>query len=118
MVRPFRSFGSFLFLLTFILNLGAVMPLAAKAKAPVVEPTPEDDGQGADTADDTDLSQMSLENLANLDVKVTSSAKKPESLRNATSAIYVITQEDIHRSAARTLPDLLAMVPGLQVARQ
>jgi iron complex outermembrane receptor protein len=61
---------------------------------------------------------MSLEKLADLDVQVVSSAKKSESLRDATSAIYVITAEDIQRSSARTLPDLLAMVPGVQVARQ
>lgn len=118
MVRPFRSFGTFLFLLTFILNWGAAIPSVAKAKAPLVEPTPADDGETVDQTGSSDLSQMSLESLANLDVKVTSSAKKPESLRDATSAIYVITQEDIRRSSARTLPDLLAMVPGIQVARQ
>ena len=90
----------------------------AKEKA---SPTPENDiteeGDEPSSAP-ADLSQMSLEKLADLDVQVTSSAKKPESLRDATSAIYVITSEDIRRSGARDLPDLLAMVPGVQVARQ
>ncbi len=65
-----------------------------------------------------DLTAESLQQLMGLNVVVTSSAKKAESLRNATSAIYVITQDDIQRSGAQTVPDLLAMVPGVQVARQ
>ena len=65
-----------------------------------------------------DLTQVSLESLMGLNVVVTSSAKKAESLMNATSAIFVITQEDIQQSGARSIPDLLTMVPGVQVARQ
>ncbi|HVZ80246.1 MAG TPA: TonB-dependent receptor [bacterium] len=105
---------------TFILSLGWSFPHPAQAKK--AQPTSQtavnedDDADGGTTA--PDLSQMSLEKLADLDVTVTSSAKKSESLRDATSAIYVITAEDIRRSSARTLPDLLAMVPGVQVARQ
>lgn len=33
------------------------------------------------------------------------------------AAIYVITEEDIERSGQRTIPDLLRMVPGMEVAR-
>ncbi len=66
----------------------------------------------------TDLTSVSLESLAGLNVVVTSSSKKAESLREATSAIFVITTDDIRRSGAKTVPDLLAMVPGVQVARQ
>lgn len=33
------------------------------------------------------------------------------------AAIFVITQEDIHRSGAANIPDLLRMVPGLDVAQ-
>ncbi len=64
-----------------------------------------------------DLTNLSLESLAGLNVVVTSSAKKAESLRDATSAIFVITQEDIQRSGALHLADLLRMVPGLLVSR-
>jgi iron complex outermembrane receptor protein len=73
---------------------------------------------GVSVAPAQDLTAASLEQLMGLNVVVTSASKKAESLRNATSAIYVITQEDIRRSGAQTLPDLLAMVPGVQVARQ
>jgi len=65
-----------------------------------------------------DLTAMSLETLAGLNVQVVSASKKTESLRDATSAIFVITREDIRRSGAQHLADLLIMVPGVQVARQ
>src|SRR5581483_6624578 len=70
----------------------------------------DQDGSGPVSQSSQDLTQVSLENLAGMDVVVTSSSKKAESLRDATSAIYVITQEDIQRSGAKTLPDLLIMV--------
>ncbi len=65
----------------------------------------------------TDLTRLSLENLSGLNVTVTSSAKEKESLRDATSAIFVITQEDIHNSGLQHVADLLRMVPGLLVSR-
>ncbi len=65
-----------------------------------------------------DLTAVSLESLMGLNVVVTSASKKAESLRDATSAIFVITQDDIRHSGFKTIPDLLSMVPGVQVARQ
>lgn len=63
----------------------------------------------------TDLSEASLEQLIN--VKVTSVSKKEQNLFRAAAAIYVITQEDIRRSGATNIPDLLRIVPGVHVAR-
>ncbi len=60
------------------------------------------------------LKAMSLENLMQL--TVFSASKKPEQLSNVAAAMHVITREDIRRSGARTLPDLLRGVPGLSVA--
>jgi len=95
--------GIRLFLITVLsLTVASLLPDRALAEA----------GGGKD------LSEMSLENLAGLDVTVTSASKKAESLLGATAAIFVITQEDIQASGARTLPDLLFMVPGVQVNRQ
>jgi iron complex outermembrane receptor protein len=118
MSKLLSALGSWSFFIALILFLGTFpVPSLAKADPHATQQAADpDEGEGVTTAGD--LSRMSLESLANLDVKVTSSAKKSESLRDATSAIYVITQEDIRRSSARTLPDLLAMVPGVQVARQ
>src|SRR3989442_12670775 len=61
--------------------------------------------------DPTDLVEIDLENL--LDVAVTSASKKKQKLSAAAAAIYVITQEDIRRSGATSIPELLRMVPGL-----
>ena len=62
-----------------------------------------------------DLTQVSLENLMNMEV--TSVSKKEQKLSQVAAAIFVITQEDIRRSGATSIPDLLRMVPGLDVAQ-
>jgi iron complex outermembrane receptor protein len=62
------------------------------------------------------LKQLSIEEL--LDLEVTSVSKRPEKLSGAAAAIHVITAEDIRRSSATTIPDLLRGVPGLYVARE
>jgi len=63
----------------------------------------------------TDLTELSIEELMN--VEVTSVSKKPEKLSEAAAAVYVITQEDIRRSGATSIPEALRMAPGLHVAR-
>jgi iron complex outermembrane receptor protein len=62
-----------------------------------------------------DLTNLSLDQLMN--VEVTSVSKHEQKLFEAPAAIYVISQEDIRRSGITSIPDLLRMVPGLQVAR-
>src|SRR3990167_6451409 len=52
-----------------------------------------------------------------LNIEVTSAAKRGEPLFQTASAIFVITREDIRRSGATTIPDLLRIVPGLNVAQ-
>lgn len=56
-----------------------------------------------------------FEQLAN--IKVTSVGKREESLSHAAAAVHVITQGDIRRSGATSLPEVLRLAPGLQVAR-
>jgi iron complex outermembrane receptor protein len=62
-----------------------------------------------------DLTSLSVDELMN--VEVTSVSKKEEKLFQTAAAIFVITHEDIRRSGMTTVPDLLRMVPGLDVAR-
>ena len=69
---------------------------------------------GAQQKDD-DLASKSLEDLMN--TEVTSVSKKEQKLSQVAAAIFVITQEDIRRSGATNIPDLLRMVPGLDVAQ-
>ena len=62
-----------------------------------------------------DLSRLSLEELAN--VEITSVSKRPEALSGAPAAVYVISNDEIRLSGADTLPEALRLAPNLQVAR-
>jgi iron complex outermembrane recepter protein len=62
------------------------------------------------------LKQLSLEEL--MDLEVTSVSRREEPLGGAAAAIAVVTNEDVRRSGATTLPDALRLVPGLHVAQQ
>jgi iron complex outermembrane receptor protein len=62
-----------------------------------------------------DLTQVSIEDLMNLEV--TSVSKKEQKLSQVAAAIFVITPEDIRQSGATNIPDLLRMVPGMDVAQ-
>jgi iron complex outermembrane receptor protein len=61
----------------------------------------------------TDLTELSLDELMN--VEITSVSKKAEPLSGAAAAVYVLTGEEIRRSGATTLPDALRLVPGMFV---
>lgn len=62
-----------------------------------------------------DLTGLSLEQL--MDVKITSVAKKSQRVSQSAAAVHVITSEDIRRSGANSIPELLRTVPGLHVAK-
>jgi len=61
------------------------------------------------------LADLTLEQLSN--IEVTSVAGRAESLQEAAASIYVITGDEIRRSAATSLPEALRLAPNLQVAR-
>jgi hypothetical protein len=63
----------------------------------------------------TDLTSLQIEDLMNVDV--TSASKTEQKTSGVPAAIFVITQEDIRRSGTTNIPDLLRMVPGLDVAQ-
>jgi iron complex outermembrane receptor protein len=63
-----------------------------------------------------DLKQLNLEDLMN--VEVTSVARHAQKLLGAASAIQVITQEDIRRSGASSIPEALRLADNLQVAQK
>src|ERR1700728_327781 len=62
-----------------------------------------------------DLTALKIEDLMNVDV--TSASKREQKLSQVPAAIFVITAEDIRRSGATNIPDLLRMAPGLEVAQ-
>ena len=63
--------------------------------------------------------EVSLEQLEAVlsDIDVTTVSKRSEKASQTAAALYVIRQEDIAKSGAENIPDLLRMVPGLQVAQ-
>ncbi|MEP6791823.1 MAG: TonB-dependent receptor plug domain-containing protein, partial [Ramlibacter sp.] len=61
------------------------------------------------------LADLSLEQLSN--VEVTSVSKRVQRLADVAGSVYVISQEDIRRSGATSLPEALRLAPNLQVAR-
>lgn len=61
------------------------------------------------------LTELSLEELGN--VMVDSVSKQPEELWRAPVAISVLTRDQIRRSGLTALPEVLRLVPGVEVAR-
>ncbi len=62
-----------------------------------------------------DLTRLSLEELSM--VEVTSVSRRPEALGDAAAAIFVISAQDIRRSGAASLPEVLRLAPNLNVQR-
>lgn len=71
--------------------------------------------QAAAQEHQVDLTKESMQDLMN--IEVTSVSKREQRLSQTASAVFVITEEDIQRSGATNIPDLLRMVPGLNVAQ-
>lgn len=77
-------------------------------------------GTRADGADEWirtpgELKKLSLEDL--MDQKVLLAGRQPGRLSGSPTAITVISQEDIRRSGATSLPEALRLAPNLQVAQ-
>ena len=68
---------------------------------------------------DMDIEQLRKTSVAapSFDVEVTSVAKHESTVGKSPAAIFVISQEMIRRSGCTSIPDLLRMVPGMDVAR-
>jgi iron complex outermembrane receptor protein len=62
-----------------------------------------------------DLTKLEIEDLMN--IEITSASRKEQRVLDVPAAIFVITRDDIRRSGMTSIPDLLRMVPGVNVAR-
>jgi len=69
-------------------------------------------------SDTIQLAKLSWEELFDLEVipVVTSVSRKPEKASMSPAAVFVLTSEDIRRSGATSVPDVLRLVPGLMVS--
>jgi iron complex outermembrane receptor protein len=70
----------------------------------------------ASAEEQPDLSNLSIEQLA--EIKVTSASKQAEPLSEAPASLYVIDHDQIVRSGAQTIPEILRLAPNLQVYQQ
>jgi iron complex outermembrane receptor protein len=61
------------------------------------------------------LKRMSLEDLTKIEVSTVS--RNPEPTSEVPAAVFVLTRDDIRRSGATTLPEVLRLAPGVHVAR-
>jgi iron complex outermembrane receptor protein len=97
--------------------LGACAAFVLLALGPRSAPA-QDSGQSSrtqQTLSPQDLAEMSLEDLSK--VEVTSVSRRPEPLASAAASVFVITDQDIRRSGATTLPEALRLAPNLEVGR-
>src|SRR5574343_1011203 len=61
------------------------------------------------------IDDLSLEEFSK--TEISSVSRRNQSLANVPAAAFVISAEDIRRSGATVLPDVLRMVPGIEVAQ-
>ncbi|RZI85957.1 MAG: TonB-dependent receptor [Rubrivivax sp.] len=61
------------------------------------------------------LADLSLEEL--MRVEIVSASRRTQLLSDVPDAVHVITRDDILRSGARSLPEVLRMAPGVDVAQ-
>ncbi len=74
-----------------------------------------DQSQSSLQTNNNPVRDLTLEQLG--DVQVTTVTKEPEEVWDTSAAIYVITQEDIRRSGATDIADVLRLAPGVEVGR-
>jgi iron complex outermembrane receptor protein len=71
--------------------------------------------QEAQSQGGNDLSDLSIEQLANIEVR--SASKRDEPLSGVPAALYVITGDEINAQAVQSLPEALRLAPNLNVQR-
>ncbi|MGQ9879708.1 MAG: TonB-dependent receptor plug domain-containing protein [Armatimonadota bacterium] len=80
-----------------VLSLSATVALASGNPSPDVQ----------------DLTQLSIEQL--MQIEVVTASKKSQPVRDVPASVYVITAEDIQRMGATSIPVVLRLVPGVHV---
>ena len=97
-------------------------PLTRQASA--TQDVPADDTVADDPDDILSLADESLESLSTrdvvvpaLDMEVSTVSRTESTVGRSPAAVFVVTNEMIRRSGARSIPEVLRMVPGVQVAR-
>jgi iron complex outermembrane receptor protein len=71
--------------------------------------------RAAGSDSDSRLEDLNLEEL--MDVEVVSPSRRKQSLENIAGSYTILTEEDIRRSGAKSIPEALQTVPGVIVTR-
>jgi iron complex outermembrane receptor protein len=90
-------------ILAFLISFAGSLELCSARAAQSTQNPPEN------------LKQLSLDQLGN--VEVTTVSKDPHQVQKTPAAVFVITQEDIRRSGATSIPEALRLAPGVEVAQ-
>ena len=96
----------------------AIMGVAAShALAQRAEPEPPSEPPSLDSAaaSPSELKKLALEQL--VDMEITSASRRPEKLSETSSAVDVITAEDIERAGVTNIPDALRLGAEMEVAQ-
>ncbi|MCK9608549.1 MAG: TonB-dependent receptor [Methylomonas sp.] len=72
------------------------------------------DGAAAEQAS-PDIGDISINEL--MQMEVSSASRKSESLSDTAAAAFIISQDDIRRSGATSIPEALRLAPGIEVAQ-
>ncbi|NLE39869.1 MAG: TonB-dependent receptor plug domain-containing protein, partial [Pirellulaceae bacterium] len=120
--------------LTFLSALGILMlssaPLGAQSPQDLYQPGPDPIAPSlpaqdvSPNGDPLDMLDMPLEQLSKvavtapaLDMEVSTVSRTESTVGKSPAAVFVVTNEMIRRSGATCIPEVLRMVPGLDVAR-
>lgn len=76
---------------------------------------PSEKATGSPQEKPRDVTDLDIDDLVN--VRVTSVARKEQTLTDVPAAVYVIRQDDLKRSGATSIAEALRAVPGLEVAQ-
>jgi iron complex outermembrane recepter protein len=113
---------------TPLLFLTAIVPAMGFSQisgvVPIVDPLTEEAAPPVNQSKASgNLFDLDIENLAQVDVvksfdvPVTSVSKQESTVGRSPAAVFVISSEMIHRSGATTIPDVLRLAPGVEVAQ-
>ena len=99
-----------------VVPASAAPPATANGSVPpATTPSTANKTTPAASSSDQSIGGLSIEDLLN--VTVTSAEDKVQKLSDVASAMTVISSEDIERSGATNIPDLLRYVPGVEVGQ-
>jgi len=90
-------------------------PGASTATKPVTNASTSTTTQPAANSDNQPIGGLSIDDLLN--VTVTSASQKEQKLSDVAAAMTVLNSDDIRRSGATNIPDLLRYVPGVEVGQ-